>query len=56
MAEATYTPTYKQKYLNDLGASKQTNSFWTSAINQYYFNNENFNEIKIFIINSGICN
>jgi len=41
-----YLEDAKQKYLNDLGASKQTNSFWTSAINQYYFNNENFNEIK----------
>ena len=43
-----YLADAKQKELNDIKKAKQTNSFWISAINQYYFNKENFKKIKNF--------
>ena len=43
-----YLADAKQKELNDIKKSKQTNSFWASAINHYYFNKENFKKLKNF--------
>ena len=43
-----YLADAKQKELNDIKKAKQTNSFWASAINQYYFNKENFKKLKNF--------
>ena len=43
-----YLADAKQKEFNDIKKAKQTNSFWASAINQYYFNKENFNKLKNF--------
>ena len=41
-----YLADAKQKELNDIKKAKQKNSFWVSAINQYYFNKENFKKLK----------
>ena len=43
-----YLADAKQKELNDIKKAKQTNSFWISAINQYYFNKENFKKLENF--------
>ena len=41
-----YLADAKQKQLNDIKKAEQTNSFWVSVINQYYFNKENFKKLK----------
>jgi len=43
-----YLTDAKEKKINDLKEQKQSNTFWTSAINQYYFNKESFKKLENF--------
>ena len=41
-----YLTDAKEKKINDLKEQKQSNTFWVSAINQYYFNKESFKKLE----------
>jgi len=43
-----YLADAKEKKINDLKESKQSNSFWVGSINRYNFNKENFKKMKNF--------
>ena len=43
-----YLTDAKEKEFNDIKEANQSNSFLTSAINQYYFNKENFKKLENF--------
>ena len=38
----------KKKIINDLKEQKQSNAYWASFINQYYFNKESFKKLENF--------
>jgi len=43
-----YLTDAKKKIINDLKEQKQSNAYWASFINQYYFNKESFKKLENF--------